>query len=52
MNEKNMDMESMIEMFDKKYGSETLFSFQPREAFITNARATIACTLKELGMRD
>jgi glyoxylase-like metal-dependent hydrolase (beta-lactamase superfamily II) len=52
MNEKKLDPEAMIDLFVQKYGSETLFSFQPREAFITNARATIACTLKELGMRS
>jgi glyoxylase-like metal-dependent hydrolase (beta-lactamase superfamily II) len=52
MNEKKLDHETMLDMFVQKYGTETLFSFQPREAFITNARATIVCTLKEIEMRS
>jgi glyoxylase-like metal-dependent hydrolase (beta-lactamase superfamily II) len=47
MNEKKLDQETMFEMFLKKYGSEKLFAYQPRNAFIVNARATIACTLRE-----
>jgi glyoxylase-like metal-dependent hydrolase (beta-lactamase superfamily II) len=47
MNEKQLDQEAMLEMFFQKYGSETLLSYQPRDAFAANARATIACTLRE-----
>jgi glyoxylase-like metal-dependent hydrolase (beta-lactamase superfamily II) len=52
MNEKGLDPEAMLDMFIQKYGSETLFKYQPREAFIVNARATIACTLRELEIRS
>jgi hypothetical protein len=47
MNEKKLDQEAMLDMFFQKYGSETLFGYQPRDAFAANARATIACTLRE-----
>jgi len=52
MNEKKLDHETMLEMFFQKYGSETLFSYQPREAFAANARATIACTLREFAPNE
>jgi glyoxylase-like metal-dependent hydrolase (beta-lactamase superfamily II) len=52
MNEKKLDQEAMIEMFSKKYGNEKLFSYQPREAFAANARATIACTLREFAPNE
>jgi hypothetical protein len=42
----------MFEMFLKKYGSEKLFAYQPRNAFIVNARATIACTLREFAPNE
>ena len=47
MNEKKFDQETMIDMFFQKYGNKMFFSYQPREAFAANARATIACTLRE-----
>jgi glyoxylase-like metal-dependent hydrolase (beta-lactamase superfamily II) len=47
LNKKKIDQEALLDMFFKKYGSETLFSYQPRDAFFANARATIACTLRE-----
>ncbi|WP_461247281.1 MBL fold metallo-hydrolase [Treponema sp. R6D11] len=47
MYEKKIDPETMVDMFQKKYGSEALLSYQPLDAFIANARATIACTLRE-----
>ncbi|MCL2809818.1 MAG: MBL fold metallo-hydrolase [Treponema sp.] len=47
MKEKNHNEEEMLDLFFKKYGNETLLSFQPKEAFMANARATINCTLKE-----
>jgi glyoxylase-like metal-dependent hydrolase (beta-lactamase superfamily II) len=52
MNEKKLDQETMFEMFLKKYGSEKLFAYQPRKAFIVNARATIACTLREFAHNE
>lgn len=47
MKEKNLSEEQMINSFFNKYANETLLSYQPKEAFMANARATIACTLKE-----
>ena len=46
MKEKNYNEDEMLDLFYKKYGSETLLTYQPIEAFIANARATITCTLK------
>ena len=46
MKEKNLNEDEMLDMFYQKYGSETLLTYQPKEAFIANARATITCTLK------
>jgi glyoxylase-like metal-dependent hydrolase (beta-lactamase superfamily II) len=43
----NPDLDEMVNIFSKKYGNDTLFSYQPKEAFIINARATIYCTLRE-----
>jgi len=48
MKEKNLGEDEMIDSFFQKYGSDVILSYQPKEAFIINARATIACTLKEL----
>jgi hypothetical protein len=39
-------------MFYKKYGSEALLSYQPLDAFTANAKATIACTLREFAPSD
>jgi len=47
MNEKKLTQEEMFAKYFEKYGSEALFSYQPRKAFDINARATIACTLRE-----
>jgi len=47
MNEKKLDKEAMFEKYVQKYGSEKLYSYQPWDAFAVNARATIACTLRE-----
>ncbi|MDR2597083.1 MAG: MBL fold metallo-hydrolase [Treponema sp.] len=52
MNEKKLNRETMIEMFFKKYGNEKLFGYQPRDAFLANARATIACTLREFAPNE
>jgi len=45
--EKNHSEEKILELFSQKFYNETLFRFQPKEAFLANARATIACTLRE-----
>jgi len=47
LNEKNLDPDAMLDQFYKKYATETLLGYQPREAFDANAKATIACTLRE-----
>ena len=47
MNEKNLDKNDILDLFCQKYSSELLLRYQPKEAFIVNARATIACTLRE-----
>ncbi|MDR0302635.1 MAG: MBL fold metallo-hydrolase [Treponema sp.] len=52
MNEKKLDEDAMLDMFTQEYGNETLFSYQPKDAFIANARATIACTLREFAPND
>jgi glyoxylase-like metal-dependent hydrolase (beta-lactamase superfamily II) len=52
MNEKNLNQEAILDMFFKKYGSEALFGYQPRDAFFANARATIACTLREFAPNE
>jgi len=52
LNEKKLDQEAMLDMFYKKIGSEALFSYQPKDAFFANARATIACTLREFAPPD
>jgi len=46
MKNKNYSEDKMLDLFYEKYGSEVLLTFQPKEAFLANARATIACTLK------
>ena len=45
--EKNPSEEEMLQLFYQKFYNETLFRFQPKEAFMANARATITCTLRE-----
>lgn len=47
MRGRGLDEAAMLEMFHDKYGSEVLLTYQPKEAFMANARATIACTLRE-----
>ena len=47
MHRKGHDANEILDAFYDKYGSEALLSFQPKGAFIANARATIACTLRE-----
>jgi len=52
MNEKKLDKETMFEKYVQKYGSEKLYSYQPWDAFAVNARATIACTLREFAPNE
>jgi len=47
MKEKNLGEEEMTELFFQRYGSDTLLLYQPKEAFMANARATVACTLRD-----
>ena len=47
MKDKNFDEEEMLESFFQKYGSDILLRYQPKEAFMANARATISCTLRD-----
>jgi flavorubredoxin len=44
---KNQNEDHLLDLYTEKYGNDRLFSYQPKEAFIVNARATIACTLRE-----
>jgi glyoxylase-like metal-dependent hydrolase (beta-lactamase superfamily II) len=44
--EKGLDETDIIDAFDKKYSNEILLSYQPKEAFLANARATVSCTLR------
>ena len=46
MKENNYSEDKMLDLFYQKYGSETLLTYQPKKAFIANARATITCTLR------
>jgi len=47
MKEKNISEEEMLQQFFNKYSSEVMLTYQPKEAFLANAKATIACTLRE-----
>ena len=38
--------EQMLELFFRKYGTDILLKYQPKEAFLANARATITCTIQ------
>jgi glyoxylase-like metal-dependent hydrolase (beta-lactamase superfamily II) len=47
MAEKNPGEEKILEMYTQRYANDRLFTYQPKEAFVANARATIGCTLRE-----
>jgi hypothetical protein len=49
---KNKNEDQLLNLYTEKYGNDRLFSYQPKEAFIVNARATIACTLREFPKTD
>ncbi|MCL1807216.1 MAG: MBL fold metallo-hydrolase [Oscillospiraceae bacterium] len=40
--------EEILETFFRRYASDVLMTYQPKEAFLANARATIACTFAEM----
>jgi glyoxylase-like metal-dependent hydrolase (beta-lactamase superfamily II) len=52
MSKKKLDRETMFEKYVQKYGSEELYGYQPWDAFAVNARATIACTLREFAPNE
>ena len=47
MKEEGLSEEKMLERYFDKYGRILLSNYQIEEAFLANARATIACTLRE-----
>jgi len=47
MKNKNLNEEEMLDSYFKRYASEALLSYQPKDAFLANARAAISCTIKE-----
>jgi glyoxylase-like metal-dependent hydrolase (beta-lactamase superfamily II) len=47
MKKKDLSEEEMLEQFFLKYGKEILTSYQVKEAFLANAKATIACTIRD-----
>jgi hypothetical protein len=47
MRDMGLNEEDMLEKFTEKYSSKTLLRYQPMEAFVANACATIACTLRD-----
>ncbi|MDR2965962.1 MAG: MBL fold metallo-hydrolase [Treponema sp.] len=47
LKKQGLNEEEMQEAFCRQYYSEILSAFQPKEAFMANARAAISCTLKE-----
>ena len=46
MKQQGLDEEGMLTSFFQKYSSDLLLSYQPKEAFMMNTRATIRCTLR------
>jgi flavorubredoxin len=48
MKEKKLSEDEMLDLYFQKYGSDVILSYQPKEPFILNARATIACTLAKV----
>ncbi|MCL1803001.1 MAG: MBL fold metallo-hydrolase [Eubacteriaceae bacterium] len=47
MGKDGLGEDEMLDRFYKRYASETLLEYQPLEAFYANAKATIACSLRE-----
>ena len=49
MADRGLGLEEMLELFYERYASDILLTYQPKEAFFANARATVAATLRERG---
>jgi len=47
MKEKGLNQDEILDAFFEQYSNEALLDYQPKEAFLANARATISCTLRE-----
>ena len=47
MEETGLNEDEMLKSFFQQYSNETLLKYQPKEAFLANARAAISCTLRE-----
>ena len=45
MQEKGLNAQDMEDLFFRHYCNKDILNYQPKEAFMANARATIACTL-------
>ena len=48
----NISEEEILERYINRNGSDMLFTYQPKEAFLLNARATVSCTLRELSEKN
>ena len=49
LTKQGLDESEIIQRYFEKYYSKIMETMQPKEAFLANARATVASTLKELG---
>jgi glyoxylase-like metal-dependent hydrolase (beta-lactamase superfamily II) len=47
MHAKGLEETAMLEAFEQRFRSKALASYQPREAFLANAHAIIACALRD-----
>ena len=53
MDAEGLSREEMLELYFDRYGKKLLSSsYQIKEAFMANAKATIACTLREVTLED
>ena len=50
MKKDGLNEDEMQDLFFKEGASEMLLNYQPKEAFMANARAMISCTLREEGL--
>jgi hypothetical protein len=49
MQAKGLGQDAMLEAFEKRFRSKVLATYQPREAFLANARSIISCSLRDEG---
>jgi glyoxylase-like metal-dependent hydrolase (beta-lactamase superfamily II) len=49
LHQKGHGQDEMLDMLFKKHVTDLFSQFQPKEAFLVSAKATIACTLREAG---